>query len=72
MKDKVAEVSHLFLINFFYSSVPPNIATLPSILQCSCAINCSDQVANISTLTDLLISILSWQIFVDKNTAKQY
>ena len=32
----------------FYSqircSVPPNIATLPSILQCSCA-NCSEQVA---------------------------
>ena len=68
MKDKVAEVSHLFLtkffcrrieqqlitellcyyqclIKFFYGSVPPNIATLPSILQCSCAINCSDQVA---------------------------
>ena len=48
-------------------SVPPNIARLPSILQCSCA-NCSEQVAPelaISVLTNLLISILSWQIFAD-------
>ena len=30
------------------------------------------QVSTISVLTNLLISILSWQIFADKNTAKQY
>ena len=30
------------------------------------------QVATISVLTNLLISILCWQFFADKNTAKQY
>ena len=57
-------------------SVPPNIGTLPSILQCSCA-NCSEQfapnlqVATISILTNLLILILFWQIFADKSAAKR-
>ena len=56
---------------------PPSIATLASILQCSCA-NCSEQVApelascDYSILTNLLISIFSWQIFANENTAKQY
>ena len=30
------------------------------------------QVATISVLINLLISILSWQIFADKSNAKQY
>ena len=56
---------------------PQHCNALPSILQFSCA-NCPEQVApelascNYSILTNLLISIFSWQIFGDKNTAKQY
>ena len=82
LKDAVIKsFAKYFLMYLFYSqircSVLPNIATFPSILQCSCA-NCSEQVApelescnyiNFNKFVDFNTFLAD---FRGKNTAKQY
>ena len=73
----LSPVAYVLFYSQIRCSVPHNNATLASILQCSCAIIVPSklhrnlQVATVSISTNLWISILSWQIFADKNTAKQ-